>query len=251
MLLILFPLTSLLLVGGIVPVLALDPSGSPVLDVESEGDFTLKKAFALALLHNPDLAGYALEVRIQESVRLQSGLRSNPEVSLEVEDFGVGGSHAGFGKSQTTLRLGQRIELGGKRSARMNAASRGADKAGWEYESKRLEILKRVSQAYIDVIVAQRGQGLAEEAVRLADQIAGVISLRGRVGRSSVVEEAKAKVASANARIEWEWSKQRLEESRRSLAVLWGAAGSDFGPAKDILDSAAPPPPFDTLKGYL
>ena len=233
---------NLFFICGFIPALAVN---------EPEGILTLDSAFAITLLQNPELAGSALEIRIQESTRLQAGLGNNPELSLDIEDFGISGSQAGFGKSQTTLQIGQRFELGGKRAARMKTASLGAEKAGWEYEAKKLAVFNKVSHGYLDIVLAQRDLVLAEEALRLADQVAEAVNLRGRAGRASVVEEAKAKVGSANARIELEWSKNRLEESRKSLAALWGSTGPRFLSAKDQLDSAVLPPPFEALISHL
>jgi outer membrane protein, heavy metal efflux system len=216
-----------------------------------KGEITLAQVLALALSRNPDLAAVAWDLRIKESGRLQSGLRPNPELALDLEDFAGSGDHSGLGKSQTTLQLSQEVELGGKRNARILAATRSLEKSGWEHEALRLESVRSATQAYIEVVSAQRGLAQAEDAVRLSDKIAETIAIRARAGRASVVEETRTKAAAGSARIDLEWSRHRLEEAREGLSALWGESEPGFTAAKDDLDSTVPLPALEMLKDFL
>jgi cobalt-zinc-cadmium efflux system outer membrane protein len=51
----------------------------------------------------------------------------NPTASLELEDVAGSGEFDGVDSAQTTLLLGQLIELGGKRAARVDLASADRD----------------------------------------------------------------------------------------------------------------------------
>ena len=85
---------------------------------------TLRDALALALLHNPELATFAWETRAREARVLQANRLPNPVVGIDFEDIGGPRLRSGAAGSdqtiqpQTTVRLGQLIELGGKRAAR-------------------------------------------------------------------------------------------------------------------------------------
>ena len=55
---------------------------------EPTGEVTLQHALALALLENPKLRSYSLEVRAAEARVLQAGLLPNPEIELGIGEFG-------------------------------------------------------------------------------------------------------------------------------------------------------------------
>jgi cobalt-zinc-cadmium efflux system outer membrane protein len=82
---------------------------------ENKADLSLADALALALAHNPELATFSYEMRIQEANALQASLLPNPEFDAEIENFAGSGSLNGFDESELTLSIGQLIELGGKR----------------------------------------------------------------------------------------------------------------------------------------
>ena len=110
---------------------------------EPAGDVRLRDALALALQRSPDLTSYSWQLRAAEAREVQAGLRPNPEVSFLTEDIGVSGQTRGVDQAQMTLELGQLIELGGKRAARVEVAARGRDLAAWDYEIARIDGLGR------------------------------------------------------------------------------------------------------------
>ena len=89
---------------------------------EPHGALSLEEVLRAALLQNPDLSSTAFEVRAAEARTLQAGLFLNPEIELELEDFGGTGEVRGVQTSESTLQLSQLIELGGKRTKRLRAA---------------------------------------------------------------------------------------------------------------------------------
>jgi cobalt-zinc-cadmium efflux system outer membrane protein len=155
------------------------------------------------------------------------------------------------GGEQTTIQLGQLVELGGKRSARTQVASLERDVAGWDYEIKRINLLSRVSHSFIEVLSAQRRVALTEEMVRLADQSAGVVSERVKGGKASPVEETKATVALATAQIGLDRTRRELEAARRALSGTWGNTTPHFRTAAGDLDSISPVPDLEQLTGLL
>jgi len=121
------------------------PSHDPEADIpkslslpEARKELRLRDALALALGRSPDLAGVALSVREAEADALQAGLLPNPEAAAEFENFGGTGNLAGTASAETTVTVGQLIELGGKRARRTRLARLETELAGWDYEAKRI-----------------------------------------------------------------------------------------------------------------
>ncbi len=78
-----------------------------------EGAITLRQTLTLALQHHPQLHAYAWEVRAAEARVLQAGLRPNPELEAEFENFAGNKEFSGAQSLETTLSLAQTFPLGG------------------------------------------------------------------------------------------------------------------------------------------
>ena len=89
----------------------------------SVGALSLQDSLARALEKNPELATYPVRIRACEARLLQAGLRVNPELGVEFEDFAGSGPNSGFGGMQATVRMSQVIELGGKRAVHRGVAA--------------------------------------------------------------------------------------------------------------------------------
>ena len=125
---------------------------SAAIPASDAGDLTLRDAINLALTLNPELAAFAKEMKALEGATLQAGLLRNPELTANVENPGNIQKLSGDVNSPdavaqevvqqlTTIRIGQLIELGGKRAARVDAALLGEELAARDYESRRVEIM--------------------------------------------------------------------------------------------------------------
>ncbi len=217
---------------------------------EPEGDLTLRQAVALALLQSPELAAFGWEVRVREARMVQAGLLPNPTLSAAVENLGTKKDEV-TGGIQTTLQLGQLIELGGKRSARRRVAAAERDVAGWDYEIRRIDILSRVSLRFIDVLSAQRHLAQLEETLAFAEQSRQAVVDKVAGGKASPVDETKANVAVSTVRIAVERAKRQLDASRKALSATWGNGVPRFKSASGDLDALSPVPPFERLAGLL
>jgi len=200
---------------------AVVPSSEQI--AEPTGVVTLRDAAAFALVNNPELRAFSLEIRAAEARKLQAGLLPNPQIEVEVEAFGGTDERRDFDSSETTIQLGQLIELAGKRSKRIRLATLEKALAEWDYQSKRLDVMNQVTQALIDVLAAQEGLALAEELLELSNRAYTAVRQRVKAGKDSPVDETKARVASSTMRIELERARQALISARRQLAATWGS----------------------------
>jgi len=203
---------------------------------EPEGPITLERAILSVLAKNPDLNVYDLEMRALRSRVRQMKLLPNPNINIVVEDFGGSGSFQGLEQSQTTFQLNQLIETGGKRRARTNEASFSYDLAVWDYEAKRIEMISNASKSYAEVLGFQKRVALAEEMVRLAEEVVAAVTERVKAGKVSSIEAAKARVALSIVRLELDHSNQDLNGARRRLAALWGSSSPSFTEALGSLE---------------
>lgn len=214
---------------------------------EPSGVIRLRQALSLAMIKNPELIALSWGVRVQEARTLQTSLFPNPELGVEVEEFGGTGELRGFDAAATSLQLSQLVELGGKRSKRTQIASLERDLSGWDYEIKRVDILTDVTKAFIDVLAAQERLSLTKELVRLAEQVLNTVSERVKAGKVSPVEETKAMITLSTSRIELERAKRSLETTRKQLSSAWGSTSPIFEKVDGELDAITPIPSAEQI----
>ncbi len=207
------------------------------------GTIDMNQALALALMHNPDLAGFAHQVRSAEGRALQAGMVPNPEVEIEMEEI----SDAGFDDAVASFLLSQPIELGGKRKKRVQLAHLEAAAARWEYEMTRLDVAASTKKAFTEVIAAQEKVTLALEMILLSEQMVETVSERIDAGRDSPIEEARALTSLASAQIERRKAESDLVTAREHLSSLWGNSAPVFENAQGDLSLFKPVPPFGEL----
>lgn len=218
---------------------------------EKSRSITLADALARTLRASPKLAAYDWEIRMAEARVLQAGLRPNPELSVEIENPTGSGDYRNGDFMEDTLLLSQLIELGGKRPARMQAAQTGRAVTEWEYQVKRVEVLKATTLAFIDVLSAQRRRELASEIVKVSEEAVNLTEQRVGVGKASAVELIRANVAVSTARIEVEQARRDIAATRGNLAAQWGAKETDFEAVSGDLDQHQAAPSLSSLRQRL
>jgi cobalt-zinc-cadmium efflux system outer membrane protein len=214
---------------------------------EPTGLLTLRQALALALLHNPELAGTSWEVRKKEAETLQAGLLPNPELELEVEEFGGSGERSGVDAAEATLQISQLIELGGKRAKRERVAALERDLAGWDYEAKRLDVLTKATRQFIDVLGGQERLALADENVRISEEELRTVAERVGAGNVSPIEETKARVTLAISRVDQRLARRDLALARSRLAATWGSDAPSFQRAEGELPTVSAVPSLEAI----
>src|SRR5512139_1945195 len=117
---------------------------------------TLDDAVAAALSASPELAALEQEVRALEAATEQARLLPNPELETEVENVAGSGSREGDQAAESTLRLSQRLELGGKRAARSHVAASAVEATAAELELRRRDLAASVKTAFAAALAAQQ-----------------------------------------------------------------------------------------------
>ncbi|SCX37161.1 outer membrane protein, cobalt-zinc-cadmium efflux system [Pseudomonas sp. NFACC25] len=182
---------------------------------------TLDTALQTAFANNPDLAVAQWDIEIAAGGRQQAGLIPNPVASWDAED-------TRRDTRTTTLKLSQTLELGGKRGARIDVATRAQDAAALALEQRRNTLRAEVIEGYYGALRAQERLDLAQRSLALAER--GLVVANGRVtaGKSSPVEATRAQVQLSEIRLELNRAHMGLTDAYRRLAASTGSAATDF-----------------------
>ncbi|NMZ83716.1 TolC family protein [Pseudomonas mandelii] len=199
--------------AGLISILAL--LTSPLFAATAQM-LTMDQALETAFANNPDLAAAQWETGIAQGERQQAGLIPNPEVSWEAED-------TRRNSRTTTVMINQPIELGGKRGARIEVASRAQDAAGIELERKRNVLRADVIQAFYSSSTAQQRLLLSRQSIELAERGLRVAQGRIKSGKSSPVEGTRAEVQLSEVRLELRRAERDEASAYQRLAQVMGA----------------------------
>lgn len=187
---------------------------------------TLDQALQTAFANNPDLAAAQWDIGIAQGERLQAGLMPNPEVSWEAED-------TRRNSRTTTVMINQAIEIGGKRGARIDVASRTQEAAAIELERKRNVLRADVIQAFYTSSTAQQKLLLSRQSLALAER--GLRVAEGRIdsGKSSPVEGTRAQVQLSEVRLAVRRAERDEANAYQQLAQMMGAPLPTFARVGD------------------
>ena len=203
---------------------------------------SVDEVIALALVQSPAMK--AAEARRGASLgeRRQAGLRPNPELSVEGENFAGSGPYRGVRSLETTVGVAQRIELGGKRTARVDHADAGVAISDREYEAARLDVIRDVIKAYAEAVAARRAVGIEADRLRLADEVLRVVRARVEGGKEPLVQVRRAEITRSRATLTIDKARREAEIARRALATLLGQERVEIVPDNRWFEAIGPAP---------
>ena len=202
---------------------------------ETDGSITLQKALSLALLHNPELETFSIEIRAKEAETIQAGLFPNPEFSADAEDFGGENGRQEFDGIETTLWLSQLIPLGGKISKKRRVADFEKHLSVWDYESKKLDVMTFTTKTFIKVLARQEHLSLSKEMNTLAQNVLKTVSARVNAGKDFPIEKTKAQFALSTSTLKLNRAEMELKTAKKNLSLIWGNYMPGFISAKGDL----------------
>jgi len=220
---------------------------SPPGDEDSKRVLSLAEALERSL-ESPSFKAAAKGVDVQDGLAEQAGLLPNPEIAVEVENFGGDDELEDFDGAETTVAVSQLIELGGKRSARKSVASHDKSLAEWDFQIQSQDLQLETQKAFYAVLSAQERLDQAIQLLGLAEQGYQTVAARVEAGKVSPVQELRASVELNMARTAKNTSQRQLIQARQDLASLWGDPKPDFDVVTGDFDALREPPAWEELQ---
>ncbi|HJQ60509.1 MAG TPA: TolC family protein [Vineibacter sp.] len=214
---------------------------------QTTGALTLSNALQRALSANARLMAADREIGMAEGKRTQAGAIPNPQIDLELDNALGSKDYRGLRSAETTLQLSQVIELGGKRGARVAAASGEYDSVRWQRAAVRLELLSETTIAFVNALGAQRRVQVLNAQIAVLDRLSPLLQRRVEAGASGPADIARTQVTVDLTRIERIRANTSLASGRRELATLLGLEVPNFTLVSGDLGRTARPPVFQTV----
>jgi len=189
---------------------------------------------------NPRIVGPRADTEAAQALVGQARLRPNPEVSFEVENIAGSGAFSGLSATEYTLSVGQRLELGGKRGARVQAAEAQAQLANVRADLAEAELGFLVRERYVVAAAAASRVELALDIVERNVELARIAGVLVEVGREPPLRGLRAQAALAEARAELQAAEAASLAARTALAALWSDEGAPPVVPSDFPDIVPP-----------
>jgi cobalt-zinc-cadmium efflux system outer membrane protein len=207
---------------------------------------TLDEALANAGALSPGVEAARFGIVAAQAQRDVARLRPNPSIDAMAENIAGTGAYSGLRASETTVGLSLPLELGGKRSARVEVANAQIARASLEAAIAQADLRQRVSQAFNDASANQGRAVIAREQVGIAAEVLRAARVRVASGRASPLEEQRADVARLNAEGTAERSERSADLARDTLSRLIGSTVTQVDPTWFThVEAAGPPRPLD------
>ncbi len=214
---------------------------------------TLSEALELAETNNPQLRVAAAQREGATAAITTARAYPNPTVSFLAGPQFSRMSNAGRGPSGPlqAYSFSQPIELPSLRKARIAAAEKAQASSGFGIESARLAVRGAVKQSFYQVLRHRREVAVAEENLRLIEDLRQRIQIQVEVGEAARLELVRAEAEVATAR-----TLLRSAQLRQvtALSVLRATIGLPAGPPLDPRGELSRPvslPPPEALRAEM
>jgi outer membrane protein, heavy metal efflux system len=183
---------------------------------------TLEQALEEAAARSPAITSARARVEAAEARIRQAGFRSNPELSLEVENFLGTGDLSGFQGTETTLAVNQRLDISGRRRSRVAAARADLLVERLRLAIARADLVQAVREQFARAVTAGERLRIATENEEVAQELARVATILVDEGREPPLRGIRARSAAAQAVAEREAARAEEQAARNTLASLFG-----------------------------
>ncbi len=186
---------------------------------------TVQQAIDRAIAAAPALRANQAGIDAARAGRVQAGLRPNPSVTVEAENFVGSGNYNVLDQAEITASYNHILERGGKRAARMALADSDIAVAEAAVAVTRLELAAQVQRAFLDVLLANEGVRIADEARVIAGGLQGEARRRVQSAKDPLFVGTAADARVANAIVDLDQGEAAAERGARLACVLLGRAG--------------------------
>ena len=215
------------------------------------GMLTLQQALALSLEYAPALQAGRLQIQTKQIQSKYAGNWANPELEIELENFGGSGDFSGTQSLETTFSLAQSFPLGHDLKYMQRIAGHESELAAWDQQAMRLALLMQVTQRYIQAQTAQQRLEQSAQSLKLVKQVYDLTRKRIEAGVSPQVQLTRSAVQVAQMQMSHQQAVRQRDADMLQLALLWGLTETTFDSVQNNLTSLNELPQLDQLFGYI
>ncbi len=224
-------------------------------EIESQtivgSELTMEIAEKKGIKNNPELQYLLKNIDANKALQLQSGLISNPEFGLDVENIFGSGDLSGFSGSEITASLSQNFQLAGKISKREKVAEMDVSLAEWDYLAKRLDVVTEIRKTFTDALATQKIIEKNSELIETSEKRIMNLKKRVKAGKISPAEVSRAQIIVNSLQININILKADYDSAIFELISLMNDPSLSIGELVGELKSINKLPEYDALYSRL
>ena len=186
-------------------------------------------------------------MQLQDARIEQAGIKSRPQLEVEVEDILGSGTNDLLNGIQTTASISWILEQQ-LRDSRVSAARAGSSLVQSEIDIQRLDVAAETARRYLACLELQARQVIAAEAIALGEAAVDAIELRVTAGTTPVAELSRARAFLRQQELLADDVEHELLSAYYRLASQWGASEPDFSV---VLGDLLAVPTIDSYEAFV
>jgi len=188
---------------------------------------TLTDALSRAAAYDPTRPAVEARVAAGEAAVRQAGVKPNPSLGVELENFAGTGAYSLLDRTEATVSYEQTLERGGKREARTGLARAQLDTVRLRGAVRSLDLLRDVEVAYAEALAAEADLLIADARLVAVVSAQRDVDRRVKSARDPLFAGSRAETIVAQAEIARDEARAAAAAARANLAAYWGG-GADF-----------------------
>lgn len=209
--------------------------------LQNKQRLTLKAAIRKAITVAPNLRSVQYAFNASMGKVEQANYYANPEFHFELENIIGSGQFNGLTMAEYTYSIVQKIELGGKRIARMQRAKAESKAQYVNISAERLSIRQNVIISYIQVLVAEKKLNVADNQKKLAHDLMNTISKRVAAAAELDHQLSNAETTYAKSVMKRQQLAREYNAAKEKLRILLGEVSLKYKLDDRILFSLKAP----------
>ncbi|GAO36740.1 transporter [Sulfuricella sp. T08] len=187
---------------------------------------SLEQAIKIAEEHNHELRLSGFAVANADAATVIASAAPNPMLTVQTLNInpkaGIGAGNLRNKTVDSTLRIDQLIERGGKRELRTKNASHLEDAARNDLQDVRRQLHVSVSQSYYDLLAAEEKLDITRQTVVLYENTFTAAQKRQKAGDIAGSDVARLQVDALRAKNDLTQAEADVGKARQALALVLG-----------------------------
>ncbi|MGA2624049.1 MAG: TolC family protein [Bacteroidota bacterium] len=175
---------------------------------------TARTAQEVFLRENLTLLAARYHLSASEADLVAARLFPNPQLSVNASYIDLKSKPVDYASTQTSYRIDQLIELGGKRGKRIDVATHSVESAKSDFQNTLLQLVGDVKENFFEVVFTQKLLELADTNYRIFKQSVEIARTRYKTGDIGEAELQKLTLAQLDVIQNFSDARQNLTEAQ-------------------------------------
>jgi len=210
--------------------------------LQAEKHLTLEEILQRVQENNLELKSMQKQIEVAKANIEQARLNPNPELEIELGNFG---------KDELGIGIGQSFELGGKKKSRIEKARTIVEKSELQFEIKKFELEIETIRKVLPIYSIMTKMELLEFVIATEKSTLETIQKRVEAGSTMPIDAMRAEIELEELFLEKRIIEEEFIQLKKTLPALWSASSKNFVSVAGVINSKIIIPSIETFRKSL